>query len=96
MPNNPSTISDGTTLLPTRCLRRAQQILADLIIVAYERSTNRPGNSLSLVRFQYAYDENNEGKFCTHYDALVKDHDLNENIPLTVTIGVNSYQQNWS
>lgn len=98
MPNpSRTTISDGTTLIASPCLKRAQQTLQDLIIRAYETSTKRPGNSLTLVRFQYACDENNGEKYCTHYDALVRDLDQNETIPLTVTIAVNSPElDNWT
>lgn len=100
MPNNyPSrkTISDGTTLLPSPVLKRAEQLLQDLIIQGYERSTNRPGNSLTLSKLQYAYDENNEEKSCTHFDILVKDLDLNEHTILTLTIAVNKpTSENWT
>lgn len=84
-----ATISDGTTLLPSPTLKRAQQIMQDLIIEAYERSTKHPGNSLTLVRFQFAYDEKSAEKSCTHFDVLVKDLDRNESVPLTLIIAVN-------
>lgn len=83
--------SDGTALIASPQLRRAQQIVQDLIIAAFERSTHRRGQSLSLTRFQYAYDENNGEKCCTHYDILVKDHVHNDTTALTLTIAVNSY-----
>lgn len=82
------TIGDGSTLLPSPQLKRALETMQDLVIIAYEEFYNRPGNSLSLARFQFAYDESSEGKCCTHYDVLVKDHDLNANIPLRLTFGV--------
>jgi len=88
--NSRTTISDGTTLIASPPLRRLQQILQDLIIEGYERSTNRPGNSLSLQRFQYAFEEKNDVRSYTHFDVLVKDHDLNENVPLTLIIAVNA------
>lgn len=83
------TISDGTRLIATPALSRAGQLLQDLIIAAYERSTKRRGNSLSLTRLQFAFDENNGERCCTHFDILVKDLDLNESIPLTLIIAVN-------
>lgn len=90
--NSRKTISDGTRLIDSPCLRRATQILHDSIIEGYERSTNRPGNSLTLVRFQFAYEEKSEERSCMHFDVLVKDLDLNENVPLTVIIAVNAPQ----
>lgn len=90
--SNPSTTGDGTRLLASPALQRVSATLQDSIIEAYERSTNRLGKSLALVRFQYAYDEKNEGRCCTHYDVLVKDLDLNENVPLILTIAVNPPQ----
>lgn len=83
------TTSDGTTLIPSPQLRRMQHVMQDLIIAAYERCTNRPGKSLVLVGFQYAYDDENGEKCCTHYDALVRDLDRNESIALTLTFAAN-------
>lgn len=91
-----TTTADGTRLLSSPTLKRAQEILQQQIIAACERSTKRPGNSVSLVRFQFAYDENSDGKFCTHYDALVRDHHRHVDIPLTVTIAVNDPLENWT
>lgn len=90
-PQRLSSIGDGTRLLSSPQLKRAQELLHDLIIMAYERSTKRPGKSLSLVRLQFAYDESSGEKSCMHYDILVKDHDQNELIPLHLTIGVNDF-----
>jgi len=86
---NQSLIGDGTALLDSPQLRRAQEILHDLIIIGFENSTKRPGKSLSLVRLQFAFDESSGEKSCMHYDILVKDHEQNDTIPLTLTIAVN-------
>lgn len=83
------TTSDGTTLIASPQLKRLHHVMQDLIIAAYEHCTNRPGNSLALTRLQFAYEENNGEKSCTHYDVLVRDLDLNETIPLSLIIAVN-------
>lgn len=84
------TTGDGTALLSSPQLKRAQETLQDLIIIACERSLKVPGKSLSLVRFQFAFDESSGEKSCMHFDALVKDHDQNVTIPLQLTIAVNN------
>lgn len=88
----PSRLStgDGTSLIQSPQSKRLAEIMQDLIIAAYERSTKRRGKSLSLVRLQFAFDESNGAKSCTHYDALVKDHELNETIPLCLSIAVSN------
>lgn len=90
---HPKTTSDGTALNYSPTLKRAQEILHDLIITACERFTKRPGKSLTLIRYQFVSEENSEGRYYTHFDALVKDQEANELIPLQVIIAVNNLNE---
>lgn len=82
----------GITLIPSVQSRRLTEHLHDLIIIAYQRSTNLPGNSLSLVRSEYVSAVENAGKFSMRLNVLVKDHDQGENIPLTVSFTVDNME----
>lgn len=82
----PRRTSVGLTLISSPQSRRLQETLHDLIMLAYQQSTGHRGNSLSLSRLEYVSGEKNGAKYCMHLDALVKDHERNENTPLKVTL----------
>lgn len=78
----------GTSLLASPPLKRLQENLHDLIIVALEAYTKTHGNSFALTNLHYVSDEKHEGRFCMHFDGLVKDLEVNVNIPLSLTFSV--------
>jgi len=80
----------GITLIQTHQSRRLAAHLHDLIIIAYQRSTNRRGNSLSLEQLEYASAVESAGKYSMRLNVLVRDHDLDVTIPLTVSFTVDS------
>lgn len=82
------TTAEGTTLLPSPQFARLKAHLQDLIIIALERFSERRGRSYSLVRCQYVSDARLEEKCCMHFDALAKDLELGVNIPLRLTLSV--------
>lgn len=79
---------DATNLRASPPLKRLQENLHDLIIIAYEAYTKTHGQSLSLVALHFVSDEKHEGRFCMHFDGQVKDLDLNVNTPLSLTFAV--------
>lgn len=81
----PSRPHAGITLEPTPQSRRLTEHLHDLIMITYERSTNRLGSSLSLTRLEYVYGENKDGKFSMLLNALVRDHTRDAIEPVTLT-----------
>ena len=78
----------GTSLLASPPLKRLQENLHDLIIIALEAYTQTPGNSYALTKLHYVSDEKHEGRFCMHFDGLVKDLEANVNTPLSLTFTV--------
>lgn len=80
----------GITLVPSVQSRRLTEHLQDLIIIAYQRSTNLPGNCLSLIKSDYASAVEQDGKYCMRLNVLVKDHERDATIPLTVMFIVDS------
>lgn len=80
----------GITLIPSVQSRRLTEHLQDLIIIAYQRSTSLPGESLSLIKLDYASAVESDGRYCMRLNALVKDHDRDATIPLTVSFIVDS------
>jgi len=82
------TTLEGITLRDTPQLGRLQDALHNLIIAAYEHSSNHPGKLLSLVRCQFAYEESSEDRFCMHYDVLARALGTPDIIPLRVSFAV--------
>lgn len=79
-----------STLITSVQSRRLADTLHDLIIIAYERSTNRRSSSLILVKSEYASAVQNGAKYSMRLNVLVKEADLDDTIPLTVTFTVDS------
>lgn len=75
----------ATTLTQSVQSRQLTAHLHDLIIIAYETSTNRRGSSLSLERLEYVSGAEHGGKYYMRLSVLVKEAALNETVPLTVT-----------
>lgn len=78
----------GITLSPSPPLRRLEANLQELIIIAYERSTNRLGSSLSLTKLEYVCGEKRDEKYYMRFDALVQALDHPGAFPLQVNISV--------
>lgn len=83
---NPSTTADATTLYASPQLRRLTENLHDLIIISLERYTKAPGNSFVLTRLEYVSGENNDARSYMHFDAQVKELGRLGNIPLRLSI----------
>lgn len=83
-----------TSLHASPPLKRLQENLQDLIIIALEAYTQTHGNSYALVTLHYVSDEKHEGRFSMHFDALAKDLEANVNTPvsLTFTVKVGDYE----
>lgn len=84
--------SAHSTLLVSPLSRRLTAHLQDLITIAYERSTNRRSNSLNLIKLEYASAVQHEGKFCMRLNALVRELDLDDTVPLTVIFTVDTQE----
>jgi len=80
----------GSTLISSPQSRRLAEHQQDLIIIAYEACMHRRGNSLSLTKLEYVKGEKNGAKYSMHFHVLVKDLDLNESVPFTLTCTVNT------
>lgn len=81
-------IDVGTTLRASPPLRRLQVSLQDLILIALEAYTKTHGQSYALTTLHYVSDEKHAGKFCMHFDGLVKELEANANIPIQLTLNV--------
>lgn len=82
-----------STLLVTPPSRRLTDHLHDLIIIAYERSTNRRSKSLGLTRLEYVSGENKDGKYSMRLNALVREQDRDASVALHLTITVS--EEDW-
>jgi len=81
---------DDTTLQSTPALLRLHRNLHDLIIICAEHYMKTPSKSLCLTRLQYVFDEKLDGKYCMHFDVLVRELDQKDGIPMQVTISAST------
>lgn len=79
---------EGTALVETPCLKRIQALVLEQIAHSIEAYTKTRGNSYRLVRLTSVSDERHDGKYYTHYAALVREVGQLGDIPVSLSFGV--------